>query len=332
MKLLSVAIVTLLSVIFTVLGQQDEVAKFKPREENDNSLRIARIIKGEIWQPLYIEDKKRRIMRRVFADGTQRDYIFTIFPDTLGLIPRWQVKGNYVYTVGMLPWTNQMGRVLLRAPIKYMVEDRTKEEERKMHGVIRSFPPYDMLPLTPLVPPTYPPGTKNEDMERWEDPDQYDLLVDDREILTLVITTGDKIDIWELDSQDAWSSMQIGGRQGVEKQWKRIASTTAPFKRRFVAEIEGGRLSLVSETGELWQSDDRKTFNKRREADNVALDGNSLIVVDTDQRQIWLRRDSTGKMAGDIQPHLIKGTEKAPSDRVLRAFEELSGAKPSLKK
>jgi hypothetical protein len=53
MKLLSVAIVTLLSVICTVLGQQDEGAKSRPREEADNSLQIARIVKGEIWQPLY---------------------------------------------------------------------------------------------------------------------------------------------------------------------------------------------------------------------------------------------------------------------------------------
>jgi len=56
----------------------------------------------------------------------------------------------------------------------------------------------------------------------------------------LVITTGDKIDIWELDSQDAWSSMRIGGREGVSKPRKRIASTAAPFKGRFVADVEGG--------------------------------------------------------------------------------------------
>jgi len=108
-----------------------------------------------------------RIMRRVFADGTQRDYVFTIFPDAFGLIPRWQVKGNYVYTVGMAPGTNQMRPVLLRAPIKDLVEARTKEEERKMSGVIPLYPPYDFLSLTPLAPPTYPPETKQEDMERW---------------------------------------------------------------------------------------------------------------------------------------------------------------------
>ncbi len=28
--------------------------------------------------------------------------------------------------------------------------------------------------------------------------------------------------------------------KGIEKQWKHIASTTAPFKERFVAEIEVG--------------------------------------------------------------------------------------------
>src|SRR5262245_26343883 len=86
MKLLFTVITILLSVTLTAPGQQDETAKSRPREENANSLRIARIVKGEIWQPLYIEDKKRRVMRRVFADGTQRDYIFTIFPDTLGLV------------------------------------------------------------------------------------------------------------------------------------------------------------------------------------------------------------------------------------------------------
>ncbi len=80
----------LLSVTLS-LGQQDEVAKSKPREENDNSLWIARIIKGEIWQPLNVGDKRRGIMRRVFADGTQRDYLLPIFPDAFGLIPRWQV-------------------------------------------------------------------------------------------------------------------------------------------------------------------------------------------------------------------------------------------------
>jgi len=148
----------------------------------------------------------------------------------------------------------------------------------------------------------------------------------------LVVTTGDKIDIWELDSQDAWSSMRIGGREGVSKPWKRIVSATVPFKGRFVADAEEGRLSLVSETGELWQSDDRKTFNKQREADNIAPDGNSLIVVDADQSQIWLGRDSTDKIAGDQRLRLIKGTGNGPSERVLRAFKELSGAKPSLKK
>ena len=332
MKLLFTVITILLSVTLTAPGQQDEIAKSRPRDEVDNSFLIARIVKGEIWQPLYIEDKKRRVMRRVFADGTQRDFIFTIFPDTLGLVPRWQVKGDYVYTVGMIPGTNQLGRVLLRAPIKDLVEDRTKEEERKMHGVIRSFPPYDMLPLTPLVPPTYPSGTKQEDMERWEEPDRYDFLVDDREILTLVVTTGDKIDIWELDSQDAWSSMRIGGPEGVSKPWKRIASTKVSFKGRFVANLEGARLSLVSETGELWQSDDRKTFNKRREADDIAPDGNILIVVDADQSQIWLGRDSTNGIAGDQHLRMISGTGNGPSERVMRAFEELSSAKPSLKK
>jgi len=332
MKLLSVAIVTLLSVICTVLGQQDEVAKSRPREKTDNSLRIARIIKDEIWQPLDAGDKHAGILRRIFADGTQRDYILTAFPDAFGLIPRWQVKGDYLYTVGMLPGTNQMGHVLLRAPIKELVEARTKEEERKMSGVIHAFPPYDILGLTPLAPPIYPPETKQKDIEGWESPDRYDLLVDDREILTLVVTANDKIDLWELDSHDAWSSMSVGGRKGVPKQWTHIFSTTAPFKGRFVAEIDGGRLSLVTETGELWQSDDRKTFNKLREANNITLDGNSLIVVDTDQNQIWLGRDATDGIAGDQQPHLIKGTGNGPSERILRAFEELSGARPSLKK
>jgi hypothetical protein len=317
MKLLFAVIMILLSVTLA-LGQQDEVAKSKPREENDNSLRIARIIKGEIWQPLDVGDKSG-IMRRVFADGTQRDYVLTIFPDEFGLIPRWQVKGDYLYTVGMTPGSNRMRPVLLRAPIKDLVEVRTEEEERKM-SVIHSFPPYDFLSLTPLAPPTYPAETKNEDMERWESPDRYDLLVDDREILTLVIITGEKIDIWELNSQDAWSSMKIGGREGISKPWKRIASTAAPFKGRFVAEIEGGRLSLLSETGELWQSDDGKTFNKRREADDIAPDGNSLIVVDTDQRQIWLGRDATNKVAGDQNLRLIKGTGNGPSERALRAL------------
>ncbi len=321
MKLLFAVIMILLSVTLA-MGQQDEVAKSKPREENDNSLRIARIIKGEIWQPLdvvYDGDRRRGIMRRVFADGTQRDYVLTVFPDEFGLIPRWQVKGDYLYTVGMTPGSNRMRPVLLRAPIKDLVEARTEEEERKM-SVIPGYPPYDLLNLTPLAPPTYPPGTKQKDMERWESPDRYDLLVDDREILTLVIITGDKIDIWELDSQGAWSSMTIGGRVGVSKPWKRIASTAAPFKGRFVAENEGGRLSLVSETGELWQSDDRKTFNKRREADDIPPDGNSLIVVDTDQRQIWLGRDSIDKVAGDQNLRLIKGIGNGPSERVLRAL------------
>jgi len=331
MKLLFIVITILLSVTLTAPGQQDEVAKSRSREKADNSLRIARIIKDEIWQPLDAGDKNAGILRRVFADGTQRDYILTAFPDAFGLIPRWQVKGDYLYTVGMLPGTNQMGHVLLRAPIKDLVEARTKEEERKMHGVIHAFPPYDILGLTPLAPPIYPPETK-KDMEIGGSPDHYDLLVDDREILTLVITTWDKIALWELDSQDAWSSMAIGGRKGASQQWKRIASTKVPFKGRFVADLEGTRLSLVSETGELWQSDDRKTFNKRREADDIAPDGNSLIVVDTDQSQIWLGRDSTDKIAGDQGLRLIKGTGNRPSERVLRAFEELSGAKPSLKK
>src|SRR5215471_11952472 len=198
MKLLSVAIVTLLSVICTVLGQQDEVAKSRPREEADNSLRIARIIKGEIWQPLDAGDKNAGVLRRVFADGTQRDYILTAFPDAFGLIPRWQVKGDYLYTVGMLPGTNQEGHVLLRAPIKDLVEARTKEEERKMSGVIHAFPPYDILGLIPLRQPIFTPGTEPEKMRRGEAPDRYDLLVNDREILTLVVTTKEKIDIWEL--------------------------------------------------------------------------------------------------------------------------------------
>jgi hypothetical protein len=87
-----------------------------------------------------------------------------------------------------------------------------------------------------------------------------------------------------------------------------------------VAEIEDGRLSLVTETGELWQSDDRKKFTKRREADNIAPDGNNLIVVDTDQRQIWLGRDSTDKIAGDQHLRLVKGAGNGPSERVLRAL------------
>ena len=332
MKLLFIVITILLSVTLTAPGRQDEVAKSRPREKTDNSLRIARIIKAEIWQPLDAGDKHAGILRRIFADGTRRDYVLTAFPDAFGLIPRWQVKGDYLYTVGMLPGTNQMGHVLLRAPIKDLVEARTKEEERKMSGVIHVFPPYDILGLTPLAPPIYPPETKQKDFEGWETPDRYDLLVDDREILTLVITTWDKIDLWELDSQDAWSSMAIGGRKGASMPWKRIASTKVPFKGRFVADLEGTRLSLVSETGELWQSDDRKMFNKRREADDIAPDGNSLIVVDADQSQIWLGRDSTDGIAGDQHLHLIKGTGNGPSERVMRAFEELSGAKPSLKK
>jgi len=77
---------------------------------------------------------------------------------------------------------------------------------------------------------------------------------------------------------------------------------------------------LISETGELWQSDDRKKFNKRREAGDIAPDGNSLIVVDTDQSQIWLGRDSTDKIARDQHLRLIKGNGKWPSERVLRAL------------
>ena len=130
-----------------------------------------------------------------------------------------------------------MGHVLLRAPIKDLVEARTKEEERKM-SVIASFPPYDILGLIPLRQPIFTPGTEPEKMRRGEAPDRYDLLVNDREILTLVVTTKEKIDIWELDSQDAWSSMSAGGRKGVPKQWTHILSTTAPFKGRFVAEID----------------------------------------------------------------------------------------------
>jgi hypothetical protein len=106
MKLLFTVITILLSVTLTAPGQQDEVAKSKPREKTDNSLRIARIIKDEIWQPLDAGDKNAGILRRLFADGTQRDYVLTAFPDAFGLIPRWQVKGDYLYTVGMLPGTN----------------------------------------------------------------------------------------------------------------------------------------------------------------------------------------------------------------------------------
>src|SRR5262245_18473642 len=131
MKLLFAVIMILLSVTLTATGQQDEVAKSSPREEADNSLRIARTIKRETWQPLDAGDKNAGVLRRVFADGTQRDYVLTALPDAFGLIPRWQVKGDYLYTVGMLPGTNQMGHVLLRAPIKDLVEARTKEEERK---------------------------------------------------------------------------------------------------------------------------------------------------------------------------------------------------------
>jgi hypothetical protein len=140
MKLLFAVIVILLSVTLTALGQRDEVVKSKPREEDDNSLRIARIIKGEIWQPLYVGDKRRGIMRRVFADGTQRDYVLTMFPDAFGLIPRWQVKGDYLYTVGMTPGSNRMRPVLLRAPIKDLVEVRTEEEERKMSVIPYELP------------------------------------------------------------------------------------------------------------------------------------------------------------------------------------------------
>jgi hypothetical protein len=118
----------------------------------------------------------------------------------------------------------------------------------------------------------------------------------------------------------------------MSREWKRVAVTPITLSDRFILEVKDETLSLITETGELWQSDDRKTFNKQREADNTALGGNSLIVVDTDQSQIWLGRDSTSKMAGDQQPHLIKGTGNGPSERVLRAFEKLSGAKPPLKK
>ena len=305
-----------------------------PQRNTDNSLQIARIVNDEIWMAIAPANGLPGILRRVSSEGTAQDYTLAVFPNHVSPTPRWRIKGEYFYAVAQLPGHNDFGNILVRIPLNKLTDYQSVEELERSKGFI-PLPPIDFLSLTPLDPvviaPDSPAALQKTMMKR-ADVIRHDFFIDENENIFLAIIAEGNLELWKIESRNRWTSFAADEREDMSREWKRVAVTPITLSDRFILEINDETLSLITETGELWQSDDRKTVNKWREADNVALDGNSLIVVDTDQSQIWLRRDSTGKIAGDTQPHLIKGTGKAPSDRVLRAFEKLSGAKPSLKK
>jgi hypothetical protein len=309
----------------TDVSQSGE-AKPNQRRDDDNSLRVARIVNGETWYPNVFKGRPGTLSR-ISANGTAQDYFLTVFPDPFSPLPRWQVKGGYFYAVSLAPGSDRMGYHLMRVRLTDLKKFQTKQEMQKA-GAFFTWPPTDTLDLWPLNR-TYAAQHNLETIARWDEPVYYDFSLDEQEKLTLVIITEGKLDVWELESRDYWdtASASSSERKDPSKLWRRTGHAPAPFSARFVADNQGGPLSLTTETGELWQSNDRSTFSKMNAAVRAKTDGPSLLIEDTDKRQIWLSRDSENEAITDEQLHLVKGENGAPSDRVRTAVQKIADRK-----
>ncbi|HEU0180469.1 MAG TPA: hypothetical protein VFV58_40035 [Blastocatellia bacterium] len=318
-------------ILLVTQGSQTDVsqsgdAKRKQRRDDDNSLRIARIINGETWYPNVFESGPGTLSR-ISANGTAQDYFLTVFPDPFSPLPRWQVKGEYFYAVSLSPGSERMGYHLMRMRLLDLKKFQTKEEMQKA-GVFFTWPPTDILDLWPLNR-TFAAQHDLETITRWDESVYYDFTLDEQEKLTLVIITKGKLDVWELESRDYW---KLASDSSVEhkdpsKQWRRIGPLPAPFSARFIADSQDGSLSLTTETGEVWQSDDRSTFSKMNAAVTPKADGHSHLIEDTDKRQIWLSRNSENEAIAGEQLHLVKGENGEPSDSVRTAVQKLADRK-----
>jgi hypothetical protein len=309
----------------TNVSQSGE-AKRKQQRDDDNSLRVARIVNGQTWYPSVFKGRPGTLSR-ISANGTAQDYFLTVFPDPFSPLPRWQVNGEYFYAVSLAPGSDRMGYHLMRMRLADLKKFQTQEEMRKAHAFF-TWPPVDTLDLLPLNR-TYAAQHDLETITRWDEPVYYDFTLDEQEKLTLVIITKGKLDVWELESRDYWMSASASSSEDKDpsKLWRRTGPAPAPFSARFIADNQGGSLSLTTETGEVWQSDDRTSFSKMNAAVTDKADGDSLLIKDTDKRQIWLGRTSENEALTGENLHLVKGENGAPSDRVRTAVQKIADRK-----
>jgi len=320
------------AVIMFVLLSQDptvgagvaEKAQQNPRQDSDNSLHVARIVKDEGWMAITPANGLPGILRRVSPEGTVRDYILAVFPSSVSPTPRWRINGDYFYAVAQLPGNNGLGHILVRMPLKELKNYPSAEERSK--GVI-SLPPIDYLSLAPLDPYVIVPDQPEESpkmMMKRADVIRHDFFINENEKISLAIIAEGKLELWEIESRNRWTSFASDESTDASTEWKRVAVIPIALSDRFILKANEGRLSLVTETGEVWQSDDRATFRKLNEAVTTDADGHSLLIEDTDKRQVWLSRTSEhGAVTGE-RLHPIIGTDGAPSDRVRTAARKLA--------
>ncbi|HKX29516.1 MAG TPA: hypothetical protein VJ302_17630 [Blastocatellia bacterium] len=301
------------------------------RPSTDNSLKIARIVKGTTWYLDGGSKVKAKTLRRLSEDPTaNREYLLPIFADPFSPIPRWRIQGDYLYVFSLMPGAERMGHLLVKVRVQDLKASPTEEEAKRLGGIVL-WPRAEIMKVGPLNQAF---AMQNEDVAhktRWDEPVWYDFLIDEAEKLTLFINTEGSLAIWELESRNNWESLAADEekerpRTVAPNQWRKVAQVSAPFSARFAADLQNGKPALMTETGEVWQAEGQYTFRKTGDGTSLPAEAKQaepepFLIEDADAGQVWFaagQRDA-------VTLRLLKGGTAKANDRVEKAVKAIQG-------
>src|SRR5262249_35688864 len=208
---------------------------------------------------------------------------------------------------------------------------------KRVNGLISS-PSSSLLNLKPLNN-TYALQYENLDTLRgWDEPVWYDFLIGDNEKCTLVIITQGNLTVWEVDSRNNWEFTSIEDRiqnapSGLRGKWKQLAAIRAPFSARFGADLQDGKLTLMTETGDLWQADGKFSFQRSGEAatplsmEVMKAGVEPMLIEDTSAHQTWYAHYQKNGANRQLNLRLLKGAETKSNDRISAVLKTIQSLK-----